>query len=425
MKKGLLLGAGFSYDLGMPLASELTEIFLSLFNKINIFLYAKLLSEGEPYGKERPINFNAILEGLMVIIKFKKDKCNNYEEIISSIQNLSNNHKKTLSDTDSYSYLNSVLYNIIWDILYQYQIISYQLLFHKNKNGYKKIQNIFSENETWIFSLNHDLVIELLALEFNIPITYGDTKTIDFPLSNIHSEKLNFSYSMRKNYDKQVLNFFKETRGINLVKLHGGLNEFEYKDKSLMCNLDLNGLSVDEFVTNFQKFNSMGYYYSDKKVPHGGQDMSITNNDYELDIIRKSMLTGGTKYSNTSNIKEGEEKLQVFESILSEINELTVIGYGFGDEHINFRLSNAMVLNKNLSIKIIEPLSIKIPECLKQFNYNQRIQNAMCTATQWISYAQNKTWDYEQKEQIDANNAIREDIKDEVMKYFKQKEAKK
>ena len=161
MKKGLLLGAGFSYDLGMPLASELTEIFLSLFNKINIFLYAKLLSEGEPYGKERPINFNAILEGLMVIIKFKKDKCNNYEEIISSIQNLSNNHKKTLSDTDSYSYLNSVLYNIIWDILYQYQIISYQLLFHKNKNGYKKIQNIFSENETWIFSLNHDLVIEL------------------------------------------------------------------------------------------------------------------------------------------------------------------------------------------------------------------------------------------------------------------------
>ena len=142
------------------------------------------------------------------------------------------------------------------------------------------------------------------------------------------------------------------------------------------------------------------------------------------------LLTGGTKYSNTSNIKEGEEKLKVFEDILSEINELIIIGYGFGDEHINFRLSNAMVLNKNLSIKIIEPLSIKIPECLKQFNYNQinynqRIQNAMCTATQWISYSQNKTWDYKQKQQIDDNNRIRKDIKNEVMKYFKQKEANK
>jgi hypothetical protein len=419
LKKGLLLGAGFSYDLGMPLASELTEIFLSLFNKVNIFLYAKFLSEGKPYGEERPINLNAILEGLSVIIKFKQEKCNNYEKIISTIQNLSKNHKKTLSDTDSYSYLNSILYNIIWDILYQYQITSYQLLFHKNKNGYKKIENIFSENETWIFSLNHDLVIELLALEFNIPITYGDNKTINFPLSNINPQKLNFTYSMRENYDKQVLNFFKETKGINLVKLHGGLNEFEYKDKSLICNLNLDGLSVNEFIINFQKFNSMGYYCNNKKVPHGGQDMIITNNDYELDIIRKSMLTGGTKYSSTSNIKEGEEKLKVFEDILSEINELTVIGYGFGDEHINFRLSNAMVLNKNLSIKIIEPLSINIPECLKQFNYNQRIQNAMCTATQWINYSQNKTWDYKQKQQIDDNNRIREDIRNEVMKYFK------
>ncbi|RXI27660.1 hypothetical protein [Aliarcobacter trophiarum] len=425
MKKGLLLGAGFSYDLGMPLASELTEIFLSLFNKDSIFIYARFLSEHKPYGEERPINFNAILEGLFEVIKFKQEKCNNYEEILSTIQNLGKNHQRTLSDKDSYAYLNSLFYSIIWNILYQYQIISYQLLFHKNKNAYKKIENIFSKNETWIFSLNHDLVIELLALEFNIPITYGDDKTINFPLSNIHPEKLNFTYSMRENYDKQVLNFFKDTRGINLVKLHGGLNEFEYKDKSLMCNLDLNGLSVDNFVTNFQKFNSMGYYYHDKKAPQGGQDMTITNNDYELDIIRKSMLTGGTKYSNTSNIKEGEEKLKVFEDILSEINELTIIGYGFGDEHINFRLSNAMVLNKNLSIKIIEPSSINIPEFLQQFNYNLRIQNSMCTATQWISYSQNKTWDYKQKQQIDDNNRIREDIKNEVMNYFKQKKDKK
>lgn len=31
MKNGLLLGAGFSYDLGMPLTFELTEVFLNLF----------------------------------------------------------------------------------------------------------------------------------------------------------------------------------------------------------------------------------------------------------------------------------------------------------------------------------------------------------------------------------------------------------
>lgn len=398
MKKGLLLGAGFSYDLGMPLSSELTEIFLSFFHKDNILMYAKILSEKNPYGNDRPINFNAILEGLSIIIKFKQENCNNYEKILATIQNLRENNNKTLSDKDSYSYLNSLFYSLIWEILYQYQIISYQLLFNKNKNGYKKLEDIFSENETWIFSLNHDLVIELLALEFNIPITYGDNETINFPLSNIHSEKLNFTYSMRESYDNQILNFFKEIRGINLVKLHGGLNEFGYKDNSLMCNMNLNGLTANELIINFQKFKTMGFYYKYKKVPHSGQDMFITNNDNEFDIISKSMLTGGNKYSNTSNIKKGEEKLKVFEKILSEINELTIIGYGFGDEHINFRLSNAMVVNKDLSIKIVEPLSINIPECLKQFNYNQRIKTAMCTATQWISYCQSKTWDAEQRQ---------------------------
>jgi hypothetical protein len=55
------------------------------------------------------------------------------------------------------------------------------------------------------------------------------------------------------------------------------------------------------------------------------------------------MLTGGRKYSGTSKIKDGEEKLQILDSILRGLDELTVIGYGFGDEHINFRLSNAML----------------------------------------------------------------------------------
>jgi hypothetical protein len=33
--KALLLGAGFSYDLGMPIAKELTDVFLDLFNEKN------------------------------------------------------------------------------------------------------------------------------------------------------------------------------------------------------------------------------------------------------------------------------------------------------------------------------------------------------------------------------------------------------
>ena len=62
------------------------------------------------------------------------------------------------------------------------------------------------------------------------------------------------------------------------------------------------------------------------------------------------MLTGGAKYSETTNEKEGEEKLKIFSETLQKTKELTIIGYGFGDSHINNRILNAMVLNENLRI---------------------------------------------------------------------------
>ena len=63
MKKGLLLGAGFSYDLGMPLSYELTDVFLGIYNDTNVKRLAAAMSVQQPYGKDRPINKNAITNG--------------------------------------------------------------------------------------------------------------------------------------------------------------------------------------------------------------------------------------------------------------------------------------------------------------------------------------------------------------------------
>jgi hypothetical protein len=83
-----------------------------------------------------------------------------------------------------------------------------------------------------------------------------------------------------------------------------------------------------------------------------GQDRAISDLSGKFDIISKSTLTGGRKYSGTSKVKEGEEKLQILDGVLSGLDELTSIGYGFGDEHVNFRLSNAMLLNPKLRIRV-------------------------------------------------------------------------
>ncbi len=73
--------------------------------------------------------------------------------------------------------------------------------------------------------------MECLAIDLNIPITYGDKSKFTFPVSNIEMDnKIHFTYSNRDELSYRNLDYFKNDFGINLVKVHGGLSELLYKD---------------------------------------------------------------------------------------------------------------------------------------------------------------------------------------------------
>lgn len=414
MKKGLLVGAGFSYDFGMPLAKELTEVFLGLFNKRNVKSLAAVLSKNNPYTDDRPINKEAIFEGLDLLLKYKNSSGSNYEELFSDLQNLGGSSKKNQSDKDSYHYLFSIFYDIIHSILSIYQVESYAILFTKNIQWHSKFSSLLSDEETWIFTLNHDLYMECLAIDLNIPITYGDKENISFPVSNQEMNNiLNLTYSESSSLDKDTLDFIKNDHGINLVKLHGGLSELDYKGKSIICNQSLNKNNSVELIHDFKKIESLAYFHEGKKIP-SGKDRVITNSEGELDIITKSMLTGGRKYSKTTNAKKGEEKLKILDEVLNELDELTIIGYGFGDPHINSRISNAMVLNKNLKLRIVNPTNVSNPKFLEQFDYDSRIRGALCRTAEWMEYSGTEQWNSDQTNALKENEKYRLDIKKNV-----------
>lgn len=411
MKRGLLLGAGFSYDLGMPLASELTDVFLGMFPTRRAKRFGEILSQHQPYPEDRPINREAIFEGINLLLKYKGT---NYEELLSNLQELGDSPGKSQSDRDSYHYLFGVFYEIIHQILTLYQKVSFQEIYKDNRNYYSNIKNILSERETWVFTLNHDLYMECLALDFNIPITYGDKNDLIFPVSNVEMDnKIRFTYCSRNELSYSHSGYFKNEFGINLVKVHGGLSELEYKDGAMICNQSLSCASSDELIADFIKIENMAYYHDGKKVP-SGKDRVVTDPNGELDIICKSMLTGGRKYSLTTNHKEGEEKLKLFDDVLNAVDELTIIGYGFCDRHINYRLSNAMVLNRNLKLRIVDPVHKPFAEFLQQFNYSDRIRAALCGAPLWIEYSVTQKWNQDQMNSLKENQVLRAKIKKKV-----------
>ncbi|PIY53061.1 MAG: hypothetical protein COZ01_05095 [Zetaproteobacteria bacterium CG_4_10_14_0_8_um_filter_55_43] len=409
MKKTLLLGAGFSYDLGMPLTTELTDTFLDLFSEKTVRQVADVLSQNDPYSAGRPINRAAIHQGMELLLEYKRAGGRNYEELLTNLESLGDLPQKSQSDRDSYHYLFSVFYQILTETLVAYQVASYEVLYQKSLPLFAELESLLNDKETWVFSLNHDLYLECLAIDLGIPVCYGDTSEIVFPINNLDLAKtFRFTTSSRKSFVRAASGWF-DARGINLVRLHGGLAEHLYSDKSILCNPPLKHSCSAQLIEDFKTIESMGYFHSGQHVG-GGKDRVITGPDGTLDIICRAMLTGGHKYSKTTNPKKGEEKLALFEQVLRDTDELTVIGYSFGDPHVNYRVLNAMVLNAEMKIRIVDPVHRPKPEFLGQFDYNLRVRGAQCRGPEWMSYVQGEKWDVEQSKALKDNEMYRNEI---------------
>lgn len=411
MRKGLLLGAGFSYDLGMPLAAELTEVFLNVFSDELVERMATAMSLRQPYSADRPIDPRAIKAGWDSFLAYKKSGGRNYEAFLAEIENKAGLGSPTQPERDSYHTLFDYFYRVIHTIFDLYQEVSYTLLYGKNKDCFSALKTFLSDEETWVLSLNHDLNFEFLALDFGVSVTYGDDHELELPLSNLQlNKRIPFTYTERKGWSASHAGFLKGTPGFNLIKLHGGLSEFTYRDRSLLCNLRLNHPSSFHLAQSYFLYRQMAFYENGEPIVMG-QDRAISDLFGEFDIISKSMLTGGRKYSGTSKVKEGEEKLQILDSVLAGLDEFTIIGYGFADEHINFRLSNAMLLNPKLRITIVDPYRTETPLCLRQFDYDGRVRRASASAAQWMEYRETGTWNQAQMKTLKENERFRAEIK--------------
>jgi len=153
MRKTLLLGAGFSYDLGMPLTTELTASFLDLLSEKTARQFADALSQSDPYSAGRPIDRTAIHQGMDLLLEYKRAGGRNYEELLANLESLGDLPQKSQSDRDSYHYLFSVFCQLLTEALVAYQVASYKVLYQKSRPLFAKLENLLNDKETWVFSL--------------------------------------------------------------------------------------------------------------------------------------------------------------------------------------------------------------------------------------------------------------------------------
>ena len=398
MTKALLLGAGFSADLGMPLVSDFTNLYFKKLANFKEFL--NLQKNAHPYGPEiklREDAFDKIIE-LHGNLSSEMD----YESFLKEIQKIYFSSRET-DYARTIHYIFGLYCEQVYKLFETYTKKCFEI-YEINRKYYSNLFKIFKDEELWVLSLNHDLCIESLCLDYNIPISFGDVGNISFPLDNYHldDELLNFSYSNIQDLTIEKMKFFRNTYGVNLIKLHGALTEFFYDNKSKIVHLlpQKDDTSNSYIKRNSIVNNDMKHYINGIYIPALGE-LAISDINGECQFLGKSILTGGYKYSKKLfDKKQGEEKMLLFKQVLSIIDEIIIIGYGFNDEHINNRLDEAMILNENLKITIVNPDTKTLPSIIDRHDHDLRITRANLRTPEWLHYRATGNFDIPDAQQL-------------------------
>jgi hypothetical protein len=210
--KGVLLGAGASYECGMPLVWEFTSVLrASVLKRLDSKLFD---------FRERP-EFRSQFEFILKCPKL------HYEQMIGELESI-----YLARGPDS-----AVAYNAALQLVDCVQILLFEdelrtaPMLAAAMPDYKGLRNLAEKYPAVnIFSLNHDQIIEEVCGHLEIPFRDGFHEGQGSRYDHI----TNFRTLTEHQIKRGNFNFFSpEQFGVNLIKLHGSLDLFAVEDKRL------------------------------------------------------------------------------------------------------------------------------------------------------------------------------------------------
>ncbi len=226
-------------------------------------------------------------------------------------------------------------------------------------NDFSNLEMLVRNNKPlWIFSLNHDLIIEMLAAKLEIPLKSGfnDKTTIRMSGNGIDWQEVNFERLLRSDIANHNYDFFKEGEtGINLVKMHGSLDIFAQGDDINYLKLSPAKLDPSEYTTTLSRINEINHeFISSTKIVCTNESVYLDENK-TLQFLRKTLLSGAHKFSKKLAQLAPPEFLQLFENKINSFNELICIGYSFGDKHTDHIIIEWLTSERERLLSIINP----------------------------------------------------------------------
>lgn len=357
---GLLIGAGASYELGMPLVWELTT-------ELKTWLTAeKLRRFNAGWRKQGGGHPDAVIEDFVSVLE-RADL--HYEALLGYLET---QWQRQGAFAQDYHGLYSWLVQMTYHLLYARQINNADYLAN-HLPLFDGIRSFTDGGKTLrVFSLNHDVMIEALASRLGIPLHSGfGPATITFPLrdaTGVLKGRLSAAVLDEATIERGAMPFPNPPEpGIYLLKIHGALDVFTFNDGKDLLKLMPVGDGVKGVIDALRAANE------DLRYIHpglsGGQvsalnEIAYADDDGVMQFLRRTLLAGAYKFDVRSSQVLPVRMLEHFRANLNFVERLVCIGYGFADLHINTVLREWLDFSADRSLEIVNPGISEIPASL-------------------------------------------------------------
>jgi len=337
--RGLFLGAGASYEVGMPLVWEFSQTLReNVLKRLETNLF----------------DFKGDIKLKSYFIEILSNQKLHYEQVIGLLE------ERMIKNNDNDQQTHGILIQLIECIqllLLEDQANTLKLLTEKIKDYYGIISLLNKEKVFNIFSLNHDIVFEEILDYYRIPYKDGF-----YERKNNYSNVANFKVLTSNEIETGNLDVFHEKEnGINLIKLHGSLDIFAVEDKNLFLKVYGEANYVGSNYSEIRKIESRNIEISQRDGLRTTNELYIYDKLGELQFLRRSLLSGAHKFKKKFDQIIPIALLTFFKQQLMKINKLTVVGYSFGDSHINETMKE-WLKDKSKIIEVYDPYKKTTPK---------------------------------------------------------------
>ncbi len=145
--------------------------------------------------------------------------------------------------------------------------------------------------------------------------------------------------------------------GINLLKIHGALDVFTFRNGEDLAKLLPSSATVETIIETLRIANEeLVYAHRQLSRPvKTTNEITYADDAGEMQFLRRSLLAGAHKFDNRRSQVLPEQMLGHFRRNINFVSSLVCIGYGFGDIHINQIIGDWLEFSAGRHLEIVRP----------------------------------------------------------------------